>query len=390
MIPHVWRVSLALVRVALALVFLLIYVISVRSILSIPGLILVAYLIAALALVAITLTSSVPIHRGWYGLGALLGDSFVSLFWVAIYSPAITSPEIWFWVSVASWIFVIAHAELTQNVWIVSALTGIALTLLFLIPSSSNTNLTAVVLGAGALAIVWSLQRKYYEKRLSMAARQNVLLRDDAQRARESERQRIAADFHDGPLQAFIGFLMRLELVRKLMTIDSETAMTELKQLQEIAKKQVNELRTFVRSMRPVEVEGSSFAASLSRLVEQFQKDTGINSTFMSGDYEEPGETETALELLQIVRESLNNVQKHSRATRVLVSVTKYGAGGLEITVDDNGAGFPFSGLYTIDEMDLMRLGPVSIKRRVRLMGGELLIDSRPGEGTSLKVRTAT
>ena len=386
MIPHVWRVSLASVRVALALVFLIIYFVSVRSILSIPGLILVFYLAGGVGMFLASLTNSIPIHRGWYSLGALLGDSFVSLFWVAIYSGAFGSPGIW--VSAASWIFVIAHAEMTQNVWVVSSLTGIALTVLFLIPSTSETNLTAVVLGAGALAIIWSLQRRYYEKRLSIAARQSVLLRDDAQRARESERQRIAADFHDGPLQAFIGFLMRLELVRKLMAKDTDTALSELKQLQEIAKKQVNELRSFVRSMRPVDVEGSSFAASLSRLVEQFQKDTGVNATFMSGDYEEPGETETSLELLQIVRESLNNVQKHSRATRVLVSVAKYGD-GLEVTVDDNGAGFPFSGLYTIDEMDLMRLGPVSIKRRVRLLGGELLIDSRPGEGASLKVRTS-
>ncbi|HEY3742068.1 MAG TPA: sensor histidine kinase [Bryobacteraceae bacterium] len=389
MIPHVWRVSLALVRVALALVFLVIYFISVQSILSIPGLVLVAYFIASIVVVASSATNWFPVHRGWPALGTLLGDSFISLFWVAIYSGAIGSPEIWFWVSAASWIFVIAHAELTQNVWIVAALTGVGLTLLFLIPSSSSTNLTAVVLGAGALAIVWSFQRKYYEKRLSMAARQNVLLRDDSQRARESERQRIAADFHDGPLQAFIGFLMRLELLRKLIVKDTDTAMSELKQLQDIAKKQVNELRSFVRSMRPVEVEGSSFAASLSRLVEQFQKDTGVNATFMSGDYEEPGETETSLELLQIVRESLNNVQKHSRATRVLVSVSRHGD-GLEVTVDDNGAGFPFSGLYTIDEMDMMRLGPVSIKRRVRVLGGDLTIDSRPGEGASLKVRTAS
>jgi signal transduction histidine kinase len=389
MIPHVWRVSLALVRVVLALVFLVIYVLSVQSILSFPGLVLVFYLAASIALLFATVTNWLPVYRGLFSLSSLLGDSFVSLFWVAIYSGAMGSEELWFWVSAASWIFVIAHAEMTQNVWVVSALTGIALTLLFLIPKSSQTNLTAVVLGAGALAIVWSVQRKYYERRLSMAARQNVLLRDDAQRARESERQRIAADFHDGPLQAFIGFLMRLELVRKLISKDVETALSELRQLQDIAKQQVNDLRSFVRSMRPVEAEGSSLAASLSRLVEQFGKDTGISATFMSGDYEEPSETETGLELLQIVREALNNVQKHSRASRVLVSIAKHG-NGLEVTVDDNGGGFPFSGSYSIDEMDLMRLGPVSIKRRVRVLGGDLLIDSRPGEGASLKVRTGT
>ena len=49
----------------------------------------------------------------------------VSLFWVAIYSGAIANPELWFWVSTASWIFVIAHAEMTQNVWVVTALTGL-------------------------------------------------------------------------------------------------------------------------------------------------------------------------------------------------------------------------------------------------------------------------
>jgi signal transduction histidine kinase len=386
MIPHPWRVSLALVRVLLSLVFLAIYFLAVQSLLSFPGVILVLYFAGSALVLVATMNSWQPIFLRWFSLSCLFSDSFVSLFWVAIYSGAIGSPLLWFWVSAASWIFVIAHAELTQNVWIVGALTLLALVLLFLIPSSSSTNLTAVVLGAGALALVWSVQRNHYEKRLSMAARQNVLLREDARIARESERQRIAADFHDGPLQSFIGFLMRLELLRKLISKDTDTALSELKQLQDIAKQQVNELRSFVRSMRPVEVEGSSLAASLSRLVEQFQKDTGVNTTFMSGDYDEPGETETALELLQIVREALNNVQKHSRATRVMIAVSKHGA-GLEIAIDDNGGGFPFSGQYTLDEMDLMRLGPVSIKRRVRSLGGELIIDSRPGEGASLKVR---
>jgi signal transduction histidine kinase len=72
-----------------------------------------------------------------------------------------------------------------------------------------------------------------------------------------------------------------------------------------------------------------------------------------------------------------------------MVSISKQGD-GIEITVDDNGGGFPFSGVYTIDEMDLMRLGPVSIKRRVRSLSGELTIDSRPGEGSTLKVRTGS
>ena len=140
--------------------------------------------------------------------------------------------------------------------------------------------------------------------------------------------------------------------------------------------------------MRPAEVDGSSLGASISRMVDQFQKDTGISTSFQSGEYLDSSETETSLELLQIVREALHNVQKHSQASRVAVALNKRGE-ALEISVDDNGTGFPFAGSYTLDELDVLRLGPVSIRRRVRALSGELNIDSRPGQGAALKVRVA-
>src|SRR5215469_14636916 len=95
------------------------------------------------------------------------------------------------------------------------------------------------------------------------------------------------------------------------------------------------------------------------------------------------------LELLQIVREALYNVQKHSAATRVAVSIAK-SDNALEIGIEDNGGGFPFSGKYTLDELELLRLGPMSIKRRVRTLGGQMTLDSKPGQGAGLKIRLAT
>jgi signal transduction histidine kinase len=244
------------------------------------------------------------------------------------------------------------------------------------------------LISAGILACVVAIQREYLEDRLANASRQTVLYRYDAEKARESERQRIAADFHDGPLQSFISFQMRLEIVRKLLMRDQTAAVEELVQLQELCKGQVNELRSFVRSMRPVDVEGS-LNATLRRVVEQFQKDSSIHATFSGGEFVEPTEPEVSLELLQIVREALYNVQKHSSATRVAVGIQQ-ADNTLEIAVEDNGSGFPFSGKYTLDELELLRLGPMSIKRRVRTLGGELLLDSRPGQGAGLKIRLAS
>jgi signal transduction histidine kinase len=82
-------------------------------------------------------------------------------------------------------------------------------------------------------------------------------------------------------------------------------------------------------------------------------------------------------------------VQKHSSATRVAVSIAKSDT-VLEILVEDNGNGFPFSGRYTLDELELLRLGPMSIKRRVRTLGGDMVLDSKPGQGAGLKIRLAT
>ena len=86
------------------------------------------------------------------------------------------------------------------------------------------------------------------------------------------------------------------------------------------------------------------------------------------------------------MRETLNNIHKHSGASRVALTL---GASGkkLELRAEDNGGGFPFGGSFTLDEMELMRMGPVSIKRRVRMMGGELILHSRPGQGSTLEVR---
>jgi signal transduction histidine kinase len=293
-----------------------------------------------------------------------------------------------YWVSSVFYAYILIVAVMLHNWWKAVSVVVASMLLLYAANPLHAAFLRPGLIAAGILGCVLAIQREYLEERLSNASRQTVLYRYDAEKARESERQRIAADFHDGPLQSFISFQMRLEIIRKLLIRDQTAATEELVQLQELCKSQVNELRSFVRSMRPVDVEGS-LNATLRRVVEQFQKDSGIPATFVSAEFLEPAEPEVSLELLQIVREALYNVQKHSSATRVAVSIAKSDK-ALEIAIEDNGAGFPFSGKYSLDELELLRLGPMSIKRRVRTLGGDLTLDSKPGQGAGLKIRLAT
>jgi len=377
MLPTSWRRLLSLIRILLGMSCLAIQLVASSFAITDTVILFAGYTIyACVALFWRSLEDS-----GYPSLALVLDFVF---FFLSNTSSASYS----YWVSSVFYAYLLIVAVMLHPWWKAVALLASSLLLVYAASPMHAAFLRPGLIAAGILGCVLAIQREYLEERLSNASRQTVLYRYDAEKARESERQRIAADFHDGPLQSFISFQMRLEIIRKLLLRDQNAATEELVQLQDLCKSQVNELRSFVRSMRPVDVEGS-LNATLRRVVEQFQKDSGIPASFVSAEFLEPAETEVSLELLQIVREALYNVQKHSSATRVAVSIAKSDR-ALEIGIEDNGAGFPFSGKYTLDELELLRLGPMSIKRRVRTLGGDLLLDSKPGQGAGLKIRLAT
>src|SRR5579872_1317789 len=377
MLPHSWRKFLAIVRLILGVTGIVIQLIAFNFVFSETAVLFAVYTVyAAIELLWRSLEDS------RYRLLGLENDFL--FFLVSAATPVAYGN----WVSAVFFGYVLIAAAILNNWWATLAVSGGAMSLVYIVAPLHGGILFPALIAAGIVACGLAIEREHLEDRLSHSARQSVLYRYDAEKAREAERQRIAADFHDGPLQSFISFQMRLEIIRKLMSRDKNAAHEELVQLQDICRTQVNDLRAFVRSMRPVDVEGS-LNATLRRVVEQFQKDSSIPATFVSNEFLEPAEPEISLELLQIVREALYNVQKHSNATRVAVTVQKVDH-ALEITVEDNGAGFPFSGKYSLEELEVLRLGPTSIKRRVRTLGAEMLLDSKPGQGAGLMIRLAT
>ena len=252
-------------------------------------------------------------------------------------------------------------------------------------PGTAHT-LRSTIVVAGIFASAFSLQKRWLEKRLEELGDEAARLRQDVETAREAEGQRIAADFHDGPLQSFISIQMRLEIFRKILERNREAGMQELQQLQELSKSQVRDMRSYVRNMRPLDVDGASVTAAARRLLDEFQKESGIPVTFVGGERPFATPPEMSADIIQVIREALNNVRKHSKATRVAVALERVGK-ILEVSIDDNGVGFHFSGSYSLDELDLLRMGPVSLKRRARSLGADLILESRPGHGAGLKMK---
>ena len=339
----------------------------------------------ALATLGVYLVISllVPLRKRSGGAFALLVLFTDVVFFLVLVSAGIGSA---IWLPALYYLYLLAEAVFayrTPEVLIV-----VVVSVIFCVAVQSQTvfpiRRTAVVMGA--LAYAFAVYKKRLESRMEELAQESRETNEEAQRAREAERQRIASDFHDGPLQSFISLQMRLEILRKILERDFGAGMDDLKDLRGLAQQQVKELRAFVRSMRPPDVQGANLYASARRICESFQKESGIPVSFVGGEGPLKFPEEMASEVIQMLREALHNVLKHAGATRVAVSLERV-AKTLELTVDDNGGGFHFSGVYTLDELELLRLGPASFKRRARTLNAEMTLESRPGRGAGLKLR---
>jgi signal transduction histidine kinase len=378
MVPYLWRRHLGILRALLAVFCVLLYLLYPLQ--AGPA---VALAVGIFALYSIFVLIRDNIENRQYQLPLLALD--VIFFFVCAIHPTKEG----MWLSTIYYFYLLCITSLMYEWKAVAAVVLACIVFFAAVHPTPTMLLWPTVLMSGVFAVVFTIQKEAFQFRLSAALRRSVLSRLEAERARESERERIAADFHDGPLQSFISFQMRLEIIRKLLGRDREAAMAELQQLQELGKSQVSELRSFVRSMQPIEVDDAGLHASIREVVGSFERDSGIATTLICGDLPDLNGTEFSMEILQIVREALNNVRKHSKASRVSLTLEATPR-TIEILVEDDGSGFPFSGSYSLDELELLRLGPRSIKRRIRTLGGDLVLESRPTQGAGLKISIPT
>ena len=368
-----WWQSLAVIRTILALAFLAVGTASVRSL---PAPIML--LASAFTIYSLLALLWREVEQRWPPLLSLAIDIVVFL----VFAHFSADQTLWF--NSLFYVYLLLEAAILHSWREVFAVLVLCQGLFLLVRPAQGETLQPLVMLAGILACTLALEKRVLGDHLDEALFQIGLLRGEAEKLRETERQRIADDFHDGPMQSFIAFQMRLSVVQQMLSRDMSHGLRELQDLQSVCRTQVAELRAFVRGMRPLEVEGESLSAAIRRLVENFKKDTGISASYSS--QEVTGEPESFLEVLQIVRESLNNVQKHSKASRVAISLTRQGE-MLHIELEDDGTGFPFSGNYDLSELEVLRIGPGSIKRRVRSLGGEMVVSSRPGHGATSRIR---
>jgi signal transduction histidine kinase len=211
---------------------------------------------------------------------------------------------------------------------------------------------------------------------------ENARLHEQVQRlAIVEERERIGRDLHDGIIQSLYAVGLSLEDLPDLMEENPGEASARVDRAIESLNLTIRDIRNFIFGLRPELLEHADIESSLAALADEFRLNTMVDIELLVGADVPDMPPDERVQLLQIARESLSNIARHSRATRALVMLEN-GAEGLVLQVHDNGRGFDPTAIRGPSHQGL-----ANMRGRARALGGELVIESEHGAGTRIIVR---
>jgi signal transduction histidine kinase len=192
------------------------------------------------------------------------------------------------------------------------------------------------------------------------------------------ERVRLASDLHDGIIQSLAGAALRLETARQLLAQDPAAANRLLEETLDLLMSEQRELRELVGDLA---LDGGQRTGAiplderLERLRQRIGRHWDLRVTFGTTGIDGEVDDRLAGQVCALVHEALVNASRHGQAAEAEVVVTVEGR-EIHLAVTDDGNGFPFQGTYDFTRLTALKLGPVSLKRRVATLGGRLEIAS--------------
>ena len=203
-------------------------------------------------------------------------------------------------------------------------------------------------------------------------------------RVRGMERTRLARELHDGVLQTLIGLELEIEAIRKQVDV-IPVGEPRLQDLRDHLRRDIADTRDLMVRLEPAGMTGADVLRTIAELAQRLRRDAGIDVRLTAASSNLNCEPHVCTHLTRIVQEALSNARKHSGADTVNVTITFNGRTG-RLLITDNGRGMGFDARMTLEDLEARDLGPKLIRQRVRAMRGNLVVTSRPGEGTDIEV----
>jgi signal transduction histidine kinase len=209
--------------------------------------------------------------------------------------------------------------------------------------------------------------------------------------ASERSLSRLRFDLHDGPQQDVIILAEDLRLFRDQLASVIDNAVSRdrvLGRIDDLLARLValdGDLRRISSSLESPFLHHEPLPDAIDELAGAFAARTAIEpQVTLHGELSRLSDSQQ-ITLLALIREALANIREHSDAERVTISVSA-GGNGVEATVTDDGRGFDPEETLVVAARE-GHLGLVGMHERVRMLGGQTRIDSRPGGPTVISVR---
>lgn len=203
-----------------------------------------------------------------------------------------------------------------------------------------------------------------------------------------AERQRLAHEIHDTLAQGFTSIVTQLEAAEQALGQDASVTAVHLGRAKRTARDSLHEARRTVEALRPAPLEQAGLPAALRHLAMRW-RDVQTTPTRIAVAVDgDPARTAQAVDdaLLRVVQEALANVSRHAGASHVDLTLS-YVDDLVLLDVQDDGVGFDIAATTTDSDVSHGGYGLTSMRERVALVGGALVIESAPGDGTTVAAR---
>ena len=228
-------------------------------------------------------------------------------------------------------------------------------------------------------------ERKKIETQLQASYQKMRQLTARVQEIREEESTRIAREIHDELGQILTGIKMDLAFLEDALLEQSNTSqrdklINKIESTSKLVDGAIQTVRKVTTELRPAILDSMGILAAIEWQAEEFQRRTGIACEYNSPLENIELDRDRSTTIFRILQESLTNIVRHAKATKVRITFRKED-NALFFDVIDNGSGM----LYQ-DVKKLNSFGILGMKERATLIGGHVEIHSIPGKGTTVSV----
>ncbi|MDD3719144.1 MAG: sensor histidine kinase [Actinomycetota bacterium] len=245
-----------------------------------------------------------------------------------------------------------------------------------------------------------NILEKFVDATLTLTARHYILAREEellqkeAQlerlahqvlMAQEEERRRIRQDIHDEFIQLLFGLRYQLDILQSKLG-ERAKAEVEIAEIKGRIDRGLTELRHILRNLRPAVLDDLGLMPALKLLARQLQETAGLEVMLLAEEEDARLSPEAESCLYRVAQEALANIVKHADASRVDVSLC-VDEEGVRLCIEDDGEGLEKeAGAGQSVPRGSVGLGLYGMQERVRGIGGDFYVESKPGAGTRITV----